>query len=67
MVASLVSPILVGRHMESAALDAALARVLKADAVTVLVGGEAGVGLAVMVACAAVVRRPLVVAVPSVA
>jgi predicted ATPase len=44
MAASLVSPVLVGRQTESAALDAALARVLSGDAVTVLVGGEAGVG-----------------------
>ena len=44
MAASLVSPVLVGRQAESAALDAALARVLEGEAVTVLVGGEAGVG-----------------------
>ena len=44
MAASLVSPVLVGRETESAALDAGLARVLKGEAVTVLVGGEAGVG-----------------------
>jgi DNA-binding CsgD family transcriptional regulator/tetratricopeptide (TPR) repeat protein len=44
MATSLVSPVLVGRETESAALDAALARVLKGDAVTALVGGEAGVG-----------------------
>ncbi len=44
MATSLVSPVLVGRQTESAALDAALARVLEGDAVTVLVGGEAGVG-----------------------
>ena len=44
MAASLVSPVLVGRQTESAALDAALDRVLNGDAVTVLVGGEAGVG-----------------------
>ncbi len=44
MAASLVSPVLVGRQTESAELDAALARVLEGEAVTVLVGGEAGVG-----------------------
>ncbi len=44
MAASLVSPVLVGRETESTALDAALARVLKGEAATVLVGGEAGVG-----------------------
>ena len=44
MAGSLVSPVLVGREAESTALDAALARALKGEAVTVLVGGEAGVG-----------------------
>jgi AAA ATPase domain len=44
MATSLVSPVLVGRETESAALDAGLARVLNGEAVTVLVGGEAGVG-----------------------
>lgn len=44
MATSLVSPVLVGRQTESAALDAALAGVLEGDAVSVLVGGEAGVG-----------------------
>jgi hypothetical protein len=43
MAASLVSPVLVGRETESAALDAALARALEGESVTVLVGGVAGV------------------------
>jgi hypothetical protein len=37
MAVSLVSPVLVGRQTESAALDAALARVLQGDAATLLV------------------------------
>ena len=44
MAASLVSPVLVGRRVESAALSDALARVLTGQRVTVVVGGEAGVG-----------------------
>jgi DNA-binding CsgD family transcriptional regulator len=44
VVPSLVSPILVGRQTESAALDAALQRVLHGEPTCVLVGGEAGVG-----------------------
>ncbi|HEY1567908.1 MAG TPA: AAA family ATPase, partial [Solirubrobacteraceae bacterium] len=44
MAASLVSPILVGRRTESAALSDALARVLAGERVTIVVGGEAGVG-----------------------
>jgi DNA-binding CsgD family transcriptional regulator/tetratricopeptide (TPR) repeat protein len=41
---SLVSPVVVGRQVESAALSAALARALAGDTVTLLLGGEAGVG-----------------------
>jgi DNA-binding CsgD family transcriptional regulator len=41
---SLVSPVVVGRQAESAALSDALRRALAGDPVTVLVGGEAGVG-----------------------
>jgi len=41
---SLVSPVLVGRRTESAALSDALARVLAGERVTIVVGGEAGVG-----------------------
>ena len=44
MAASLVSPVLVGRRTESEALSEALARVLAGDGVTMVVGGEAGVG-----------------------
>jgi hypothetical protein len=44
VAASLVSPILVGRRSESAALADALARVLEGERVTMVVGGEAGVG-----------------------
>lgn len=44
MAASLVSPVLVGRRMESKALSDALTRVLAGERVTVVVGGEAGVG-----------------------
>ena len=44
MLPSLVSPVLVGREAESRALADALDRVLAGDPVTVLVGGEAGVG-----------------------
>ena len=44
MAASLVSPVLVGRRTESEALLDALARVLGGERVTMIVGGEAGVG-----------------------
>ncbi|HEY2317530.1 MAG TPA: AAA family ATPase [Solirubrobacteraceae bacterium] len=44
VAASLVSPVLVGRRTESAALSDALQRVVAGERVTVLVGGEAGVG-----------------------
>jgi len=44
VVASLVSPVIVGRRTESAALSDALARVLAGERVTIVVGGEAGVG-----------------------
>jgi tetratricopeptide (TPR) repeat protein len=44
VAASLVSPVLVGRKPESSLLSEALQRVLGGDPVTVLVGGEAGVG-----------------------
>jgi predicted ATPase len=44
MTISLVSPVLVGRRAESAALAGALERVLAGQAATVVVGGEAGVG-----------------------
>jgi DNA-binding CsgD family transcriptional regulator/tetratricopeptide (TPR) repeat protein len=44
VAASLVSPVLVGRRAESAALSDALERVLRGQRVTMLVGGEAGVG-----------------------
>ena len=42
--ASLVSPVVVGRQAEAAALSDALARALAGAPVTVLLGGEAGVG-----------------------
>ena len=42
--ASLVSPVVVGRQAEAAALSDALARALAGEPVTVLLGGEAGVG-----------------------
>jgi ATP/maltotriose-dependent transcriptional regulator MalT len=41
---NLVSPVLVGRQAESAALSAALTRAAAGEPATVLVGGEAGVG-----------------------
>jgi DNA-binding CsgD family transcriptional regulator/tetratricopeptide (TPR) repeat protein len=41
---SLVSPVHVGRQTESRALSDALARAVDGDQVTVLVGGEAGIG-----------------------
>jgi DNA-binding CsgD family transcriptional regulator/tetratricopeptide (TPR) repeat protein len=41
---SLVSPVLVGRQAELQSLTGALERVLAGEQVTVLVGGEAGVG-----------------------
>ena len=44
MAASLVSPVLVGRRRESDALSDALARVLAGERVSIVVGGEAGVG-----------------------
>src|ERR1700709_986537 len=44
MPPSLVSPIIVGRRVECDALSAALVRRIAGDSVTVLVGGEAGVG-----------------------
>ncbi|HET6866665.1 MAG TPA: AAA family ATPase [Solirubrobacteraceae bacterium] len=44
MAASLVSPVLVGRQAELEVLAGALQRVLAGEQVTVLVGGEAGVG-----------------------
>ncbi|MGH2886943.1 MAG: AAA family ATPase, partial [Solirubrobacteraceae bacterium] len=44
MAASLVSPVLVGRQAELESLAGALERVLAGEQVTVLVGGEAGVG-----------------------
>jgi DNA-binding CsgD family transcriptional regulator/tetratricopeptide (TPR) repeat protein len=44
VAASLVSPVLVGRRTESEALSDALTRVLGGERVTVVVGGEAGVG-----------------------
>ena len=44
VAASLVSPVLVGRQAELESLAGALERVLAGDQVTVLVGGEAGVG-----------------------
>ncbi len=44
MTGSLVSPVLVGRQTEAAALSDALARVASGDSATVLVSGEAGVG-----------------------
>ncbi|HKO27534.1 MAG TPA: AAA family ATPase, partial [Solirubrobacteraceae bacterium] len=44
MAASLVSPVLVGRQAELEFLAGALQRVLAGEQVTVLVGGEAGVG-----------------------
>ena len=44
MAASLVSPVLVGRRTESDALSDALARVLAGEPVSIVVGGEAGVG-----------------------
>ncbi|MGZ4313667.1 MAG: helix-turn-helix transcriptional regulator [Solirubrobacteraceae bacterium] len=44
MAASLVSPVLVGRRAESAALADALDRVLGGQRVTIVIGGEAGVG-----------------------
>ncbi|MGZ4196875.1 MAG: helix-turn-helix transcriptional regulator [Solirubrobacteraceae bacterium] len=44
MTASLVSPVLVGRQAEFAALDGALERALAGEATAVVVGGEAGVG-----------------------
>ncbi|MFL5865201.1 MAG: AAA family ATPase [Solirubrobacteraceae bacterium] len=50
MAASLVSPVLVGRRTESGALSDGLARVLAGDRVTMVVGGEAGVGKSRLVA-----------------
>jgi DNA-binding CsgD family transcriptional regulator/tetratricopeptide (TPR) repeat protein len=44
VAASLVSPVLVGRQAELELLAGALERVLAGEQVTVLVGGEAGVG-----------------------
>jgi DNA-binding CsgD family transcriptional regulator/tetratricopeptide (TPR) repeat protein len=44
VAASLVSPVLVGRQDELESLEAALERVLEGEQVTMLVGGEAGVG-----------------------
>ena len=44
VAASLVSPVLVGRQAELEFLAGALEDVLAGDQVTVLVGGEAGVG-----------------------
>ena len=44
VAASLVSPVLVGRLAETAALSDALDRVLGGERVTMVVGGEAGVG-----------------------
>jgi ATP/maltotriose-dependent transcriptional regulator MalT len=44
VAASLVSPVLVGRQAELEFLAGALERVLAGEQVTVLVGGEAGVG-----------------------
>jgi len=44
VTASLVSPVLVGRQAEFAALDGALERALAGEPTTVVVGGEAGVG-----------------------
>jgi ATP/maltotriose-dependent transcriptional regulator MalT len=44
VAASLVSPVLVGRQAELESLAGALERVLAGEQVTVLVGGEAGVG-----------------------
>ncbi|HKO29465.1 MAG TPA: AAA family ATPase, partial [Solirubrobacteraceae bacterium] len=41
---SIVSPVLVGRETELAAMDEALQRALAGEPVTLLVGGEAGVG-----------------------
>ena len=44
VAASLVSPVLVGRLAETAALSDALDRVLGGQRVTMVIGGEAGVG-----------------------
>jgi predicted ATPase len=44
VAASLVSPVLVGRQAELESLAGGLERVLAGEQVTVLVGGEAGVG-----------------------
>ena len=44
MTGSLVSPVLVGRQTEAAALSEALARVAEGASANVLVAGEAGVG-----------------------
>ena len=44
MAVSLVSPVLVGRQGEVQALSDALGRVLDGEQVTIVVGGEAGVG-----------------------
>ena len=43
-MANLVSPVVVGRQGESAALSAALERVVAGRTATVVVGGEAGIG-----------------------
>jgi DNA-binding CsgD family transcriptional regulator len=50
VAASLVSPVLVGRRTESDALADALARVLAGERVSIVVGGEAGVGKSRLVA-----------------
>ncbi|MBV9606415.1 MAG: AAA family ATPase [Solirubrobacterales bacterium] len=44
MAGSIVSPVLVGRETELAAMDRALQRALAGEPVTLVVGGEAGVG-----------------------
>lgn len=44
MAGSIVSPVLVGRETELAAVDQALQRALAGEPVTLVVGGEAGVG-----------------------
>ncbi len=44
MAGSLVSPVLVGRRAERQSLSAALSRAIGGDQVTVVVGGEAGIG-----------------------
>jgi DNA-binding NarL/FixJ family response regulator/tetratricopeptide (TPR) repeat protein len=47
---SIVSPVLVGRETELAAIDGALQRALAGEPVTLVVGGEAGVGKSRLIA-----------------